>query len=313
MRIAAVLVLLFSFERTKAFGVGVSSGSSSSSSSKLLSVQHQKQQQSAIYSNFVLRSSSISYDNGDRNENGRNLHHEKSAQQQQVMSTPRRQQQQQRQHIMASNDSNDIVDDDDTGSNDSKSAPTTTTTTEPTTRGNSSGSILQRVFDEIPFVQLFNGKKKLPPIQIDDEKLLFYDVFLIVNLSLSISFWVTHRMDFEYIPIALDEGCLFSIAWILSGLYHGSFLYSSMDGHYDPYDDEQKDRSGPKAAAMLSINTYISAINLRLIFALLSAFVQHRKVGIGAPMEELIPLEIAFGLILMTMWRTLHSQITPRV
>lgn len=157
------------------------------------------------------------------------------------------------------------------------------------------------------------AKKKLPPIQIDDEKLLFYDVFLIVNLSLSISFWVTHRMDFEYIPIALDEGCLFSIAWILSGLYHGSFLYSSMDGHYDPYDDEQKDRSGPKAAAMLSINTYISAINLRLIFALLSAFVQHRKVGIGAPMEELIPLEIAFGLILMTMWRTLHSQITPRV
>jgi hypothetical protein len=178
----------------------------------------------------------------------------------------------------------------------------------------SSSSIFQRMFDEIPFIHLFTGpegRKKLPPVQIDDSNVLFYDIFLIVNLSISISFWVTHRLDFNYIPAALNEGCLFSILWIISGLYHGSFLYSAMDGHYDPMDDEENN-GGPKAAAMLAFNTFINTINLRLIAALLGAWIQHRKVGIGS-MEELIPLEVTFGLILMTMWRALHSQTTPRI
>lgn len=174
-------------------------------------------------------------------------------------------------------------------------------------------SIFQRMFDEIPFIHLFfsEGRKKLPPVQIDDFGVMLYDIFLIVNLSLSISFWVTHRLDFEYIPYAFNEGCLFSILWIGAGLYHGSFLYSSMDGHY-PLDDEQG-RGGPKAAAALAFNTYINAINLRLISALIGAWIQHRKVGEGSAMEELIPLEIGCGLVLMTMWRVLHSQVTPRV
>lgn len=173
--------------------------------------------------------------------------------------------------------------------------------------------ILQRMFDEIPFIHLFfsEGRKKLPPVQVDDFGVLLYDVFLIVNLSTSISFWVTHRMDLNYIPSALNEGCLFSILWIASGLYHGSFLYSAMDGHF-PLDDEEG-RGGPRAAAALAFNTYINAINLRLVSALIGAWLQHRKVGEGSPMEELIPLEIACGLVLMTMWRALHSQVTPRV
>ncbi|MGK3741146.1 MAG: hypothetical protein ACI8RD_013875 [Bacillariaceae sp.] len=184
-----------------------------------------------------------------------------------------------------------------------------------TSSSSSSSSIFQRMFDEIPFIHLFTGpegRKKLPPLQIDDQNVLFYDVFLIVNLSISISFWVTHRLDFNYIPAALNEGCLFSILWIISGLYHGSFLYSAMDGHYDPMDDEEN-KGGPKAAAMLAFNTFINTINLRLIAALFGAWIQHRKVGIGSPMEELIPLEVTFGLILMTMWRALHSQTTPRI
>lgn len=176
-----------------------------------------------------------------------------------------------------------------------------------------SPDIFRRVFDQIPFIHLLtgpDGRKKVPPVQIDDSNVLFYDVLLIINLSLSISFWVTHRLNFDYIPSALNEGCLFSILWILSGLYHGSFLYSSMDGHY-PLDDEEN-RGGPKAAALLAFNTYVNAINLRLIFALIGAFIQHRKVGVGIG-EELLPLEITCGLILMTMWRALHSQITPRI
>jgi len=176
-----------------------------------------------------------------------------------------------------------------------------------------SPGIFQKMFDQLPFIHLLtgpDGRKKVPPVQIDDSNVLFYDVLLIVNLSISISFWVTHRLNFEYIPSALNEGCLFSILWIVSGLYHGSFLYSSMDGHY-PLDDEEN-RGGPKAAALLAFNTYVNTINLRLIFALIGAWIQHRKVGAGIG-EELLPLEIACGLILMTMWRALHSQITPRI
>lgn len=39
-----------------------------------------------------------------------------------------------------------------------------------------------------------------------DTSLLFYNVFLILNLSLSISFRAAHRMSFEYIGSAVSEG-----------------------------------------------------------------------------------------------------------
>jgi hypothetical protein len=150
--------------------------------------------------------------------------------------------------------------------------------------------------------------KKLPPLQVEDLNLLFYDIFLIVNLSLSISFWVAHRMSFSDLPAAFNEGCIFSIVWILSGLYHGAFLMSAVDGHYGSMDE----RAGPKAAAALGLNTYFSAINLRLVFALASAIVHHRQVGLS-PVEELIPLELGCGIVLMTLWRALHSYVTPRI
>jgi hypothetical protein len=173
-------------------------------------------------------------------------------------------------------------------------------------------SLLQRMRDENPFMHLFTGpsRRKLPPVEVEDVNVLLYDVFLIVNLSLSISFWVTHRLDFAFLSSAFDEGCLFSIFWIASGLYHGSFLYSAMDGHF-PMDD-QNGRGGPKDAAALAFNTYMNAINLRLVAALIGAWLQHRKVGVNA-MEELIPLEIGCGLALMTLWRALHSSVTPRM
>mmetsp|Transcript_27585 Transcript_27585/g.66302 ORF Transcript_27585/g.66302 Transcript_27585/m.66302 type:complete len:414 (+) Transcript_27585:420-1661(+) len=180
---------------------------------------------------------------------------------------------------------------------------------------------LQRWVDEIPFGYLFRGKEgrdKLPPILVEDSNVLFYDIFLIVNLSLSISIWVTHRLDITYLPIAFNEGCFFSSLWILAGLYHGSFLYSSIDGHYDPMEDPEK--AGPKAAAALAFNTYINAINLRLVAALIGAWVQHRQVGLlsidgfsGEAMEQLIPLEITCGIVLMPLWRALHSSYTPRI
>lgn len=149
--------------------------------------------------------------------------------------------------------------------------------------------------------------KKPPPFQVEDTSLLFYDVFLILNLSLSISFWAVHRMAFDYIGSAVSEGSLFCLLWIAAGLYNGAFLYSAVDGHYGSTDE----RGGPKAAGMLGLHTFISASSLRIIVALVMAILEHRKVGVAG--EQLIPLEITFGLLLMSSWRALHSSYTPRV
>ncbi len=150
----------------------------------------------------------------------------------------------------------------------------------------------------------------VPPMQIEDTPLLFYDIFLILNLSVSISFWVVHRMSFFDITPAFSEGSLLSILWIVAGLLNGSFLYSAVDGHYDVSKEEYADKGGPRYAALLGLSTMVTTANLRILVALLTAFVEHRHVGYHG--EELIPLEIAFGLILMPFWRMLHSNYAVR-
>ena len=149
-----------------------------------------------------------------------------------------------------------------------------------------------------------------PPLQVDDTNVLLYDVFLLVNLSASISFWVVHRMNFMYIAQSLNEGALLCICWILAGLANGAFLYSAVDGHWDP-SGKDADKGGPKAAGLLGLSTFIGTSSIRIIIALAVAVVQHRPVGSGG--EALIPLEILVGLILMSSWRALHSAYTPRL
>ncbi len=153
-----------------------------------------------------------------------------------------------------------------------------------------------------------NDYAKPPPFQVEDTSVLFYDVFLILNLSVSISFWAVHRMDFDFIGSAVSEGSLFCLLWIAAGLYNGAFLYSAVDGHYGSADK----RGGPKAAGLLGLHTFMSASSMRIVVALAMAVLEHRKVGLVAG-EQLIPLEIAFGLLLMSMWRALHSSYVPRV
>jgi hypothetical protein len=150
--------------------------------------------------------------------------------------------------------------------------------------------------------------RKPPPLQIEDMNVLFYDVFLLLNLSMSISFWVTHRMDIQYLSASISEGSLFCLLWIIAGLYNGAFLYSAVDGHYG----STSDKGGPRAAGMLGLHTFINTCSLRIISALGMAVVEHRPVG-SMPGEDLIPLEIAFGLMLMSIWRALHSSFTPRI
>lgn len=167
---------------------------------------------------------------------------------------------------------------------------------------------------------------KLPPLQIDDPNLLFYDIFLLLNLVVSISYWVVHRMQIEYITLAFNEGCLLSILWVVAGLYHGAFLYSAVDGHASTTIDEVEgndendppweflstSKAGPPAAGLLALNTFINTISLRLIVALAVAVIEHRPV-FDDPLEQLIPLEVGFGLILMSSWRTIHSAFSPRI
>lgn len=175
---------------------------------------------------------------------------------------------------------------------------------------------------------------KLPPMKIDDSNLLLYDVFLLLNLSVSISFWVVHRMQLDFVALAFNEGCLLSILWIIAGLYHGAFLDSAKDGHQKPAyyigEDNSEDevaassketpfweippltKGGPSAAGLLAVNTFINTISLRLIVALAVAVVEHRPV-FDDPLEQLIPYEVGFGLVLMSVWRTVHSAYTPRI
>jgi hypothetical protein len=167
-------------------------------------------------------------------------------------------------------------------------------------------SLIQKVADSIK--EYDKAFKRLPPFQVEDLNVLFYDTFLIINLSVSISFWVVHRMDLAWIGTAFNEGCLMSLLWIAAGLYTGAFLNSAVDGHFG----SSEERGGPRAAGLLACNTYINAVNLRLLFAFVVAVIQHRPVGSAAG-EQLMPLEIGFGLMLMIFWRALHSSFVPRL
>mmetsp|Transcript_1439 Transcript_1439/g.3200 ORF Transcript_1439/g.3200 Transcript_1439/m.3200 type:complete len:292 (-) Transcript_1439:135-1010(-) len=151
--------------------------------------------------------------------------------------------------------------------------------------------------------------QKPPPIQVDDFSLLYYDIFLLLNLSVSISVWVVHRMQpLQTMGVAFNEGCLLSLCWLAAGLYTGAFLDSAVDGHYGSADP----RGGPPAAAKLAVHTFINAMNVRLLVALCCAIAQHRPVGsIGG--EALLPLELGLGLVLMPAWRMLHSSYLPRM
>ncbi|KAL3812040.1 hypothetical protein ACHAXA_008946 [Cyclostephanos tholiformis] len=137
-------------------------------------------------------------------------------------------------------------------------------------------------------------RRNQPPINVDDTNLLLYDVILLMNLSVSISLFVTHRMDYFFIPSSLNEGALLSICWILAGLANGTFLFSAVDGHYDPRGVDYKEKGGPGGAALLALSTFVTTSSLRIVFALALANMQHRPVGSAG--EELIPLEIPFAL-----------------
>lgn len=153
---------------------------------------------------------------------------------------------------------------------------------------------------------LFGGG---PPLKVDNVDLLLFDIFLLLTLTTGIDFLVVHRMSVFHISEGLNEGALICICWILCGLANGAFLASAIDGHYNPNADA--DKSGPGAAGLLGLSTFISTCSLRLMIALALAVLQHRQVGLGG--EALMPLEIPFGLALMSIWRAAHSAYTPRI
>ena len=149
----------------------------------------------------------------------------------------------------------------------------------------------------------YGKERQRPPAQVDDFSLLFYDIFLLVNLSVSISFWVVHRMQVDYVALAFNEGCAAAVCWLGAGLGTGAFLDSAPTGHLPD--------GGPAGAAKLALHTFVYAMNLRLLLALLMAVGQHRAVGaVGG--EALLPLELGLGLVLMPAWRLLHASYTSQ-
>ena len=146
---------------------------------------------------------------------------------------------------------------------------------------------------------------KVPPLRIDDEGLLLCDIFLLLNLTGSISFWIVHRMSFDYILPALSEGSLICILWFVAGWFRGAFINpEALDNG-----DSESDTSGPNAAGLMGLNTFIDTSILRVTLALILAVLQHRQVG-SVPGEDLMLLEISFGLVQMSLWRALHSVYT---
>jgi len=186
-------------------------------------------------------------------------------------------------------------------------------------------------------------KRKLfipnPTDRIQDVQLLLFDVFLLLNLTLSASFWVVYRLDVaKTMTVALNEGCIFVICWIISGVLNDAFRIKVSSLR----DSDEKVSPELKTA----INTFMLASVLRLGLALLAWATSpasmdglqfgNDTVGIMSMVEQahqtasstfasnsditsflgirdgqsakLIPLEFGVGAILMTTWRMVHSQ-----
>jgi len=194
-------------------------------------------------------------------------------------------------------------------------------------------------------------KRLYIPFLIEDTEVLFYDVVLILNLSIAVSACVVHRDNpIPHILVAFSEGSLLSLLWIGAGIYHGLFLYTAVDGHYDTStnykikssssnsenrsfnfnlfrqakDENDKTLSqqqqqqqeitpgGPKAAGMLALHAFVTTACFRIIVALIQAILSHRHV-FETDAEMLMPLELIVGAVLLSCWRFSHSGIIPKV
>jgi len=123
---------------------------------------------------------------------------------------------------------------------------------------------------------------------VEDREVLAYDVFLIINLFVAISSFVTHRSSpLLHINEAISSGSIFAICWVFAGIYHGSFLFSSS--------------TNPYKAGNMALTTFISTCNIRLVLELLvQSLILHQKI-------EFEWLEFVVGITLMAAWRWLHS------
>lgn len=93
----------------------------------------------------------------------------------------------------------------------------------------------------------------------------------------------------------------------MSGLWNGAFLYSAADGHYE-FSEES-----PRRAGALAFNTFVSAANVRILILLMEEVVWgHKGSLVEGGLMDTVPLEVGFGLVLMSIWRMLHSTVVPR-
>ena len=161
--------------------------------------------------------------------------------------------------------------------------------------------------------------------RVGDVQLLLLDVVLLLNLALSASFWVVYRLDvMKTLTVALNEGCLLAVCWIVAGIYHDSFSF----GVGESKETLDKERT----AGLLGLRTFATASYIRLGIALLGLLFHQNLAWLpfgdtsgfdGAAVEllgggddakawKLISLELSVGVVLMSIWRVLHSQFVQR-
>jgi hypothetical protein len=172
-----------------------------------------------------------------------------------------------------------------------------------------------------------------PADRIQDVQLLLFDVFLILNLTLSASFWVVYRLDVaKTMTVALNEGCVFAFCWIVAGVFNDAFRSEESSIDVSTASLPRKGDEGLTQNPYLTtaINTFLTASVLRLVLALFalaasSASSEAATLFDASPKltssflgvhdsqsAKLIPLEFGLGAILMTTWRMIHAQFKVR-
>uniref|UniRef100_A0A7S2QVV8 Uncharacterized protein n=1 Tax=Triparma pacifica TaxID=91992 RepID=A0A7S2QVV8_9STRA len=132
-----------------------------------------------------------------------------------------------------------------------------------------------------------------PPLNLDFAlPLIIYDVFLLMNLSISLNLWVYHSISllppFTGLNSAFVEGSRLSVCWEISSI--SSSFYHPPNVKSEP--------------AIRAATAYTTATALLLTEELARAAMDNGIAG-----NLFLAQEIGFGGLLMVVWRTMHSEL----
>ena len=123
--------------------------------------------------------------------------------------------------------------------------------------------------------------------------LILYDTFLLLNLSVSISLWVSHSISafppFAGLSSSLGYGSVLTSCWIAAAVYND---------FYHPPNAKDEENAAQRAGA-----TWVSMSTLLLVWEFAKALPGLEPVG-----NEYVFQELGFSLVLMTCWRLIYAR-----